>query len=323
MDMNRATRRPILLAAGGSGGLGNPHFISRESPRPLFASRGSEAVSLSIELELKLLADVGLVGLPNAGKSTLLRALSNSRARVGNWAFTTLRPNIGTVVLDDNRGRPSVESYAKRVIGEDDDDIDDTDSDGMIGDIVLERRTRFTVADIPGLIEDAHQDRGLGIEFLRHVERARVLAFVLDLGAGDAVAALGALWREVGMYARLKDEEERTRLRDDPGAWFENPTGIVATMLPKPDGVTLETIGLNIAGKPWFVVANKGDLPETEENFRKLKKYLESITKGDAPHPSGLEGGWTARCEAVPVSAIRGQGIDRVVRWMVDLLDGE
>ncbi|KAJ3500224.1 hypothetical protein NM208_g17196 [Fusarium decemcellulare] len=103
LDLSRPTPKPILLATGGIGGLGNPHFTSRAHPRPMFATKGEDAVTMKIELELKLLADVGLVGLPNAGKSTLLRAITNSRTRVGNWAFTTLQPNIGTVVLDKGR----------------------------------------------------------------------------------------------------------------------------------------------------------------------------------------------------------------------------
>ena len=79
--------RPILLAAGAVGGLGNPHFVARNRTRPKFATRGEEGMSVTLELELKLLADVGFVGMPNAGKSTLLRALSRSKARVGDWAF--------------------------------------------------------------------------------------------------------------------------------------------------------------------------------------------------------------------------------------------
>ncbi len=114
LDLSRPTPRPILLATGGNGGLGNPHFVTSDTARPLIATRGDPGMSMKIELELKLLADVGLVGLPNTGKSTLLRALSNSRARVGSWAFTTLQPNIGTVVLDNNKGRPLVSSVRRK-----------------------------------------------------------------------------------------------------------------------------------------------------------------------------------------------------------------
>jgi GTP-binding protein len=163
---------------------------------------------MKISLELKLLADVGLVGLPNAGKSTLLRALTNSRTRIGSWAFTTLQPNIGTVVLDKYSGQPTARGHRKS----------STETDPSSG-AAREPITRFTVADIPGLIEGAHLDRGLGIAFLRHVERAGVLAFVIDLAAGDAVAALNALWREVGLYAQMRDEEERDREAESRVDW--------------------------------------------------------------------------------------------------------
>ncbi|KAI1763737.1 GTP-binding protein Obg/CgtA [Hypoxylon sp. FL1150] len=338
LDLSQPTARPILLAAGGIGGLGNPHFVSKDRPRPLFATKGERAVSLRLELELKLLADVGFVGLPNAGKSTLLRALTNSRARVGNWAFTTLQPNIGTVVLDNHKGRPVATPKPQRpaphaVI-----------HDATYGSVVVaqheriagpgsEPRTRFTVADIPGLIEGAHLDRGLGIEFLRHVERAGVLAFVIDLSAGDAVDALKALWTEVGLYARMREDEETEReiggrvdwegdgsRRPDAGRAGYGGQMIVAD-LPQPADSS-ETGGLHIAAKPWFVVATKGDLPGTEENYARLKEYLAAITDGQEPHPSGVDGAWTEDCAAIPVSAIHGHGVDRIIHWTVGLLDG-
>jgi GTP-binding protein len=313
LDLSRPTEQPILLATGGLGGLGNPHFTSRAHPRPIFATRGDEAVTMKIELELKLLADVGLVGLPNAGKSTLLRALTNSRTRVGNWAFTTLQPNIGTVVLDKYSGRPAVAATNRR------------NPDGSED---LERRTRFTVADIPGLIEGAHLDRGLGIAFLRHVERAGVLAFVIDLGAGNAVKALNALWHEVGLYARMREEEEHDRGVDSNIDWSLDPqsstTSHTAVQLLNAEAQASgkAPAALDIAGKPWFVVATKADLPETQENFRELKTYLDKITRGEKPHPSGVEDAWTQNCAAIPVSAINGQGVDRITHWTVGLLDG-
>src|SRR6202012_5569929 len=101
-----------------------------------------------------------------------------------SWAFTTLQPNIGTVVLDDFKGRSHLQELGRR-----------------------SGRTRFTIADIPGLIEDAHLDKGLGLGFLKHIERAAVLAFVVDLSAGDSVAALKALWKEVGEYDALKSRQ--------------------------------------------------------------------------------------------------------------------
>jgi GTP-binding protein len=132
------------------GGLGNPHFVTKSITRPKYGTKGDGGMKVEIQLELKLLADVGLVGLPNAGKSTLLRAVTNSRTRIGNWAFTTLQLNIGTVVLDNHKGRPLVPT-----------------SESKSG---APRRTNFTIADTPSLIEDAHLDRSLGLGFLRHIE---------------------------------------------------------------------------------------------------------------------------------------------------------
>ncbi|KAF5123579.1 putative GTP-binding protein P8A3.11c, mitochondrial [Metarhizium anisopliae] len=318
LDLSRPTPRPILLAAGGIGGLGNPHFTSREHPKPIFATKGEEAVSMKLTLELKLLADVGLVGLPNAGKSTLLRALTNSRTRVGSWAFTTLQPNIGTVVLDKYSGQPTARSHRKPSI-----EVDESSG------AALEPRTRFTVADIPGLIEGAHLDRGLGIAFLRHVERAGVLAFVIDLAAGNAVTALNALWREVGLYAQMRDEEDRDREAESRVDWdfasdsSRGPINLMNAEYASPsafeEGSTQS--GLHIAGKPWFVVATKADLPNTQENFKELNAYLDKITNGEVAHPSGVEGAWTNNCAAIPVSAIHAQGVDRIVHWTLGLLD--
>ncbi|KAL2177173.1 uncharacterized protein P884DRAFT_329972 [Thermothelomyces heterothallicus CBS 202.75] len=321
LDLSRPTPRPILLAVGGLGGLGNPHFVTKGTPKPMFATRGERAISMEIELELKLLADVGLVGLPNAGKSTLLRSVSNSRTRVGDWAFTTLQPNIGTVVLDNNKGRPLLTSY-RRVSGVYGGPEDPFDISAGSQQPELERRTRFTIADIPGLIEGAHLDRGLGIAFLRHVERAGVLAFVLDLGAGNAVAALKALWTEVGLYAQMREEEERERKRQAAIDWSaaagtdaEDSTFWPSHLAGDYDAPRVDAGGLHIAGKPWFVVATKADLPNTQDNFHELRDYLAAISRGDEKHPSGVEGAWTRNCAAIPVSAINGQGVDRVVHW--------
>ncbi|KAL2131549.1 hypothetical protein VTI74DRAFT_4900 [Chaetomium olivicolor] len=327
LDLSRPTPRPILLAAGGLGGLGNPHFASKTTPRPMFATKGEGAMSMEIELELKLLADVGLVGLPNAGKSTLLRSISNSRTRVGDWAFTTLQPNIGTVVLDNNKGRPLLTSYRK--VSDAAPSRNDPFNTSPDSQPEYERRTRFTIADIPGLIEGAHLDKGLGIAFLRHVERAGVLAFVLDLGAGNAVKALKALWNEVGLYAQMREEEERERQRQARIDWSvsagtdaEDETFLPSTMMGDYEAPVVEAGGLHIAGKPWFVVATKGDLPNTQDNFMELRDYLAAVTRGEEPHPSGVDGAWTQNCMAIPVSAIKGQGVDRVVHWAVGLLDG-
>lgn len=309
LDLSVPMEVPLLLAAGAVGGLGNPHFVTKTVPRPKFATKGEQGIKITLELELKLLADVGLVGLPNAGKSTLLRAMSNSRARVGNWAFTTLQPNIGTVVLDNHRGRALKTSRYDN------------------GDF----RTNFTIADIPGLVADAHLDRGLGISFLRHVERARVLAFVIDLSAGDAVTALKALWRELGMYERMKIQEEQEI--QDPVIEWTPYTSEEDALSRSPDTIIMGNTGPtfdapfapsapSIADKPWFVVATKADLPETQENFAVLKEYLAKLgVEGGEEHPAGQINVWEGSVEAIPVSAINGHGTERIRELTVELLD--
>jgi len=321
LDLDKPNDAPMLLAAGAMGGLGNPHFVTKSIPRPKFATKGDNGMKLEVQLELKLLADVGLVGLPNAGKSTLLRSISNSRTRVGNWAFTTLQPNIGTVVLDNHRGRPLV-----------------------IARDTKEPRTNFTVADIPGLIENAHMDKGLGLGFLRHIERAGILAFVVDLSAGDAVTALQGLWNEVGQYELLRDREvnaETERRVEESRTGMATYTPLHTAISPQlenddSDDSFNDSIVMNpsssiklpelrlppISSKPWLVVATKADLPETRENFANLQAYLQSVAEGSTEHPSGKKNAWRKRLHAIPVSAVRGEGVERIPSIIVDLLDG-
>lgn len=301
LDLSRPMDKPILLAAGAVGGLGNPHFVTQTRPRPKFATKGEEGMRITLQLELKLLADVGLVGLPNAGKSTLLRAISNSRARIGNWAFTTLQPNIGTVVLDDHKGRP--QTIAAYETGE--------------------PRTNFTIADIPGLVKDAHLDRGLGISFLRHVERARVLAFVVDLNAGDAVEAVKGLWKEVSMYEQMKvTEQEETAEKEGVISWSPMlPTRTNIRMGQSyHDTVPRMEIKDGIVNKPWFVVATKADLSETQENYLKLRDYLKEVEAGEEVHPSGQKHGYVQQLAALPISAINGHGVDQITKLVVSKL---
>lgn len=312
LDLDQPMHTPMLLAAGSMGGLGNPHFVSQNTVMPKFATKGDGGLRLVMQLELKLLADVGLVGLPNAGKSTLLRSLSNSKTRIGDWPFTTLQPNIGTVVLDDYKGRNTVRWMKSG-----------------------ELRTNFTIADIPGLIEDAHLDKGLGLGFLRHVERAAVLAFVIDLSAGDAVAALKALWKEVGEYAALKSREfnaetEQHFKSEDATDWSPavlpmemEDDGAEVQEFPDPSKLRdLPELSLPpITTKPWFVVATKGDRPQTQENFLALQQYLDKVKCSDVPHPSGDPNAWRDRATAVPVSAIRAEGVRKVSDVVLGLLD--
>lgn len=132
----------VKLLSGGKGGLGNTHFKSASNQRPTYAQKGLPGESLQVRLELKLIADVGLVGFPNAGKSSLIAAITHARPKIANYAFTTLVPNLGVV------------------------DIDELHS--------------FVMADIPGLIEGASRGKGLGLQFLQHIERTKILLFMLD-----------------------------------------------------------------------------------------------------------------------------------------------
>lgn len=170
MDFSEPTSEPVLLLGGGKGGLGNMHFLTTNIRNPRFAKVGRGGLEQDFIFELKLLADLGLVGLPNAGKSTLLRAISRARPKVGNWKFTTLQPSIGTTQLR----------------------ID---------------QEPFTVADIPGIVQGAKDNKGMGLSFLRHIERSGGIIFVVSLGGKDPVADLKVLEGELGAD-RLKDKNK-------------------------------------------------------------------------------------------------------------------
>ncbi|EEQ84161.1 hypothetical protein RJZ56_000521 [Blastomyces dermatitidis] len=312
LDLSEHMPDPILLAAGGVGGLGNPTFASNTNPKPRFATRGEKGLKLELEFELKLLADVGLVGLPNAGKSTLLRSITNSRTRIGNWAFTTLSPKIGTVVIDNHSGRPLVEPKPGHP-----------------------RRTNFTIADIPGLIEGAHLDKGLGLGFLRHVERAGVLAFVIDLSAGDAVQALKGLWRELYEYNRLRERDLNLQTEERLVSWIplDDPSSeqfadefggaqqlTPPTLTPSQRDVSAKSLP-PMYTKPWFVIGTKADLPETQENYIDLRSYLEEVENGMVEHPSGQQNAWRGKLYSIPVSAINAQGVKSIPERVVRLLE--
>lgn len=195
-DLNRAGDR-IVIAAGGRGGKGNAHFVSSTNRSPRFAQPGEPGEDRELEIELRLLADVGIIGLPNAGKSTLISVVSAVRPKIADYPFTTLVPNLGVVSIDEGKS--------------------------------------FVVADIPGLIEGAHEGHGLGDKFLRHVTRTSVLIHLLDA------------------------------LKIDP----ENPLGDWSTINRE-----LELFDPELGAKPQIVVANKIDIPEAREKAELLQEKL-------------------------------------------------
>lgn len=195
-DLDKAGDR-IVIAAGGRGGKGNAHFVSSTNRGPRFAQPGEPGEDRELEIELRLLADVGIIGLPNAGKSTLISVISAVRPKIADYPFTTLVPNLGVVSYDEGKS--------------------------------------FVVADIPGLIEGAHEGHGLGDKFLRHVTRTSVLIHLLDGSKID----------------------------------WENPLADWATINRE-----LELFDPELATKLQIVVANKIDIPEARENAKLLEEKL-------------------------------------------------
>jgi len=204
-----------IAAQGGRGGRGNVHFKSSTRQAPAFFEKGEEGESRWIRLELKILADVALVGFPNAGKSSLISAISKARPKVANYPFTTLTPNLGVVSIAEGES--------------------------------------FVVADIPGLIEGAHAGVGLGHEFLRHIERSRLLLYVIDSS---------------GLEGRLPAEDLRVLNRE------------------------LSLYQPQLAERPALAFANKTDLAESEEHMETLAETAAAmgleLYKGSAATGEGL-----------------------------------
>ena len=175
-----------MVARGGTGGRGNRRFATPTRQVPRFAETGLPGEEAELELRLKLVADAALVGLPNAGKSSLLRRISNAKPKVADYPFTTLQPVLGTVDAPDGR--------------------------------------QLTVADVPGLIEGASRGVGLGHEFLAHLERARVLIHVIDAAAGDPVEQFRQIDRELAEYGAGLDERRQAVVLNKADLLPEQPT---------------------------------------------------------------------------------------------------
>jgi GTP-binding protein len=191
----------VVVARGGRGGLGNAHFATATNRAPRKVQPGEPGEARDLRLELKLLADVGLVGFPNAGKSTLIARVSAARPKIADYPFTTLTPNLGLVRLSDDRS--------------------------------------FVIADVPGLIEGAHRGLGLGHQFLRHLERTKVLVHLVDVSPGslrDPVHDLDAVRRELQLF--------------------------------RPE----------LAAKPQIVAANKIDVADDEERVRRLGRRARALS---------------------------------------------
>lgn len=274
-----------LIAAGGEGGLGNPAFLTTENRSPKFATRGTEGERLTLSLELKILADIGLVGYPNAGKSTLLRALTGGRAKteVAGYAFTTLNPVVGVVRMDDD-GNVLGSTEGSLIIGEtklEEEEYKERMDRGDFAETITRNQSltespidaletfRFTVADNPGLIAQASENVGLGHSFLRSIERSLALVYVVDLSGPDP-------------------QQELRILRDELEAHKE---------------------GLSAKGR--LVIANKADLLGAEgdtsveaakEKLRLLEKFVQTEMKTD----DGLH------LDIVPVSGKYSQNLRKV-----------
>lgn len=195
-DLTRHGQEAVI-ARGGRGGRGNIRFANPKNPAPHLAENGEPGMERQVELELKLLADVGLIGYPSVGKSTLLSVVTAAKPKIGAYPFTTIHPNLGVVEVEDGRS--------------------------------------FVMADLPGLIEGAHEGVGLGYQFLRHVERTRMLIHVVDMAATEG--------REP-YQDWLHINEELKKYREA------------------------------LARRPQIVAANKMDLPGAEENFKQFKEAV-------------------------------------------------
>ena len=235
-DLTEVGQR-IVIAKGGNGGWGNLHFKSATNQAPRRANPGQDEIERTIWLRLKLIADVGLLGMPNAGKSTFLAATSNARPKVADYPFTTLVPNLGVVGIDN---------------------------------------VEFVVADIPGLIEGASEGRGLGDLFLGHVERCAVLLHLIDATSGDPVRDLNTIIGELEAYGGELAEKPRVTVLNKIDTLDDEERAFLMDELKTATGGPVYLMsGVSREGVPEVLRALRAEIDDNRLRHRKMEDQLE------------------------------------------------